>query len=296
MRDLYRALGLDGAGARVDRVISRLEEVGLSRDLVEDVRFVLLDPARKARYDELLRVGRGLAEVRAGLGLPPDPLLPGVKAPRRWPNRRPGMSPGQGDLLLRVGAIGAGGLVLLVALAWPQARPGGRRADRGTPLAAGPGPGTESRPRGGSSPIVAGEGPPSLPTPEHGALQIEPGVHPCVPWRIETDPGRDYFLSLVDARSQVAVLTLYLCGGVSYQGLAPEGSFRLVYASGSGWLGPRRGFALEAKSVNAPQIFRIQAGPDDTWTWSLCLHASGSEGSPVAPLDGPDDPPPSLRP
>ncbi|HEX9080985.1 MAG TPA: hypothetical protein VF768_01840 [Holophagaceae bacterium] len=296
MRDLYRALGLDGAEAGAGRVISRLEGLGLPRDLEEDARFVLLDPARKARYDEALRVGRGLAEVRSRLGLLPDPPLPVLAFSRPRRDRRPATAPVQGDLLLRAGGFGAGGLILLVVLAWPLVRPAGRRASQAAPPAAGPRPGTEFRPGGGPPPAVAGDGAPSLPTPDHGALQYEPGIHPCVPWRIETDPGRDYFLSLVDARSRATVLTLYLRGGLPYLGLAPEGSFRLVYVSGSGWLGPRRGFAVDARQVNAPQIYRIQAGPDDTWTWSLGLHPSGSEGSPVAPLGEPDEPPPALRP
>ncbi|HEX9010553.1 MAG TPA: hypothetical protein VF804_09305 [Holophagaceae bacterium] len=299
MRDLYRALGLDGARTDAGQVILKLDEGVLPRGLEEDARFVLLDPLRRARYDEALRVGRGLAEVRSRLGLPPDPLLPAPVVPRLQRDRHPGTVPGQGDQLLRVAGFGAGGLVLLVVLAWPLVRPPGRRASQAAQPAAGPRPGRDFQPSGGSPPGTAGDGAPSLPTPDHGTLRIEVGIHPSVPWRIETDPGRDYFLSLVDARSRATVLTLYLSGGQPYQGLVPEGSFRLVYVSGSGWLGPRRGFAVDARSVNAPQIYRIQAGPDDTWTWSLGLHPSGSEGSPVAPLDEPDEPdepPPALRP
>ena len=127
---------------------------------------------------------------------------------------------------------------------------------------------------------------------------MDPGVHPSVPWRIETDPGQDYLVSLIDAQSQAAVLTVYLRGGVPFRGLAPEGAFKLVYSSGTSWLGLSRGFGTGSRTISSPQIYRIRTGPDDSWTWSLRLHPNSSEGSPVAPLDPPSDPsaPPTPEP
>ncbi|WP_243318726.1 hypothetical protein [Geothrix paludis] len=111
-----------------------------------------------------------------------------------------------------------------------------------------------------------------------------PEVRPAVPWQIETDPGQDYVLSLLDAGTQAAVLTVYLHGGEPYRGLAPEGAFDLTYTVGPHWLGPGRGFKGGSSVVRASQTYLVQIGPDDAWVWRLRLHPNGCDGSAVAPV------------
>jgi len=105
-----------------------------------------------------------------------------------------------------------------------------------------------------------------------------------VPWLIDTDPGQDYVLNLLDPGTQAAVFTIYLRGGEPYRGLAPEGAFDLTYSVGHRWLGPGRGFKDGGSMVRSAQTYLVLAGPDDTWAWRLLLHPDRCEGSVVAPV------------
>jgi hypothetical protein len=124
---------------------------------------------------------------------------------------------------------------------------------------------------------------PTAASPDHGWLQMEPRVLPRVPLRIETDPGRDYLVTLLDAKTGGALMTFFLQGGVPYHGLAPEGDLQLEYTSGTRWLGPLKGFAGDPLPIRSDQRFQIAAGPTDAWAWHLWLHARHFEASPVSP-------------
>ncbi|MBI3130069.1 MAG: hypothetical protein HYZ13_01810 [Acidobacteria bacterium] len=112
---------------------------------------------------------------------------------------------------------------------------------------------------------------------------MEPAILPRVPWRIETDPGRDYLITLLDAKTQTILMTLFLQGGTPYLGRAPEGEFQLAYTSGTRWLGPQHGFAGDTPPIRSDQRFHISAGPTEDWAWHLRLHARHFEASQVGP-------------
>jgi hypothetical protein len=102
-----------------------------------------------------------------------------------------------------------------------------------------------------------------------------------VPWRIRTDPGQDYLVSLVDAQTQGVVLTLFLQGGKPYLGRAPVGEFEVVHATGTRWFGPQLGFGPGARVVRSERIHRLQGGRDDSWIWELRLHPTSGEAAAV---------------
>ncbi len=63
------------------------------------------------------------------------------------------------------------------------------------------------------------------------------GLPAVFPLQIKTPPGQDYFLTLIDQRSDAAVLAAYIEGGVFFKVLVPPGIFRLRFAAGNGWQG-----------------------------------------------------------
>ncbi len=282
MRNLYHALGLSGI-VRDPQLIERaLTQSRGNRDLKDRVRWILLDPGRKAHYDWILERSMELVVVRKRLKLPVDGLLPAPSpGPLHLPSGHPSQHP-RGNGILAMVSLGLVALAILSAQAWTTPRP--QTGSMEAPVAA---PSPASRPVGPASvpaaPAPRGEELPTAAPPGHGWLQMEPTVLPRVPWRIETDPGRDYLVTLLDAKTQTVLMTLFLQGGAPYYGLAPEGEFQLAYTSGTRWLGPQHGFAGDPPPIRSDQRFQIAAGPMDEWAWHLRLHAHHFEASSISP-------------
>jgi hypothetical protein len=119
-------------------------------------------------------------------------------------------------------------------------------------------------------------------------------IQPAKPWEIDTDPGQDYLLTLLDSKSQATVLTLYLRGGEPYQGQVPIGVFELAYTTGTQWFGPQLGFGSSAKRIQPALTYRVVAEAGDVGTWHLKLHPTSCEGVPIPPLAPvTSDPPPA---
>ncbi|GLH73135.1 hypothetical protein GETHLI_16370 [Geothrix limicola] len=282
MRDLYRALGLSGIEADRPSIERALARPGCPVELREAARFVLLDASRKARYDWVLSRGRELSAVRSSLGLAEDPGLSNPPRAFETPARAPvrGQAHASARGFRRTGWAVAG--LILVALIVGI----GMRAARVVPGAEVTAPGqglreTRPRPAGESAPRAEELAP--MPPPDHGWLQLGPEIRPTVSWRIDTEPGQDYVLTLLDAKSQALALTLYLRGGETYQGLAPEGSFELAYVTGSHWYGQQQGFGPGAKQVKPGLTYQVQAGPAGDGSWKLRLNPNACEGMPSVP-------------
>ncbi|HEX9082027.1 MAG TPA: hypothetical protein VF768_07090 [Holophagaceae bacterium] len=283
MKDLYREIGLPGRVEDPKAIERALQHRNPSPELARRVRFVLLHPARKARYDEILAHATALAEVRRRLRLPADPWLPVEAKPEPFPaGPGGGIGPAWSSGLWIGGSIA----VLLVVLAWFALR--GERSVLGPrPAPSEPMRSTSAGPPQGAPPGQGGSAKDLQPVspPDHGWCQFTLPTAPSVPWRIDTEAGQDYLVTLLDARTHATVLTLFLKGGQPYEGLAPEGTFELLLASGAQWFGLRRGFGPEGRVVQSPQVYRIRAGSDRGATWNLVLHPSGCETAPVTPVD-----------
>lgn len=283
MRDLYRELGFSDL-EKDPRVIERmLGGIPTGSELGTQARFVLLDPGRKQRYDQILRCALALEPVRSRLGLPGGSFLA-----ERGANDRP--SPGTPSRTPRgwwwlPWAIGVGAVLWAGTLVWTSGQPVAHAAGTEPPPAGSgkPSPGVGTPTTGTGLAAVPAEVPLAVPFPEHGWIQLSAGLRPEVPWFIETDAGQDFVLSLIDTQTRATVLTLYLRGGASYRGLAPEGVYELEFRSGTRWLGLRRGFEGGGPAIRPRQTYRVEAGPDDSWAWHLRVHPTGCEGSPVAP-------------
>ncbi|HJV89358.1 MAG TPA: hypothetical protein VJ623_03555 [Holophagaceae bacterium] len=287
MKDLYQALGLPGIEPDPRRISQALTQGRCTSDLEARVRFILLDPVRKARYDWMLAHAAELASARVRLRLAPDPALTDPR-PAATPRPIPPSSHASGSGLYLALALGMVGLAIL-ALIRMDTRPATRTVVAPSPAFGMPAPATP-RPASVAAEIVRREEGPSLPIPDHGWVQLEAGAAPRIPWQIDTDPGRDYALTLLDAQTQARVLTLYLHGGVPYRGQAPEGEFLFTYVSGTRWLGASEGFTGKDRPIRSDQRFRIPGSPKEGWTWGLRLHPTNYE---VIDAAAPPDLPPS---
>lgn len=286
MRNLYWKLGFRNIVDDPEAIARALKKGGLPSSLREQGLFVLLQPARKARYDWALEKAMELAGARERLGLPLDAHLVEPETGSIAPNLGSHSDPtGLRHVWLGIAAMAAFGL-----LAWAGAsafRNDSTHRASPDPLR---GPQTSTMPRRALNPSVepslrapAGKLHP-IPPPDHGWTQGEASLVLKVPWRIETDPGQDYLLRLLDAKSHAVVMTVFLRGGEPFLGRAPEGEFEFTYASGQEWFGLAEGFGPEARVARSERIHRISLGPDETWAWELQLHPTSGEGARIDPV------------
>lgn len=286
MRDLYRALGLRDAAAdraAIERAIAQRE---LDPELHETASFVLLNPVRKARYDWILHRAQELSEARTRLALPvnaPIDARPGP--PKRMGSTPRAMPPDRRSPHSWAGWSIAAALLLMVGMGWAGLRFNRPPAERPREGSTSP---VSTSPQGNgpsdNSPTAAspGEQEAQIP-PEHGWLQLNPEVQPSRPWKIETDAGQDYLLTLVDSKTQATVMTLYLRGGEPYEGQVPVGVFEIAYTTGTRWLGFQNAFGHGSKRVQPALTYRVFAGAGAIGSWTLKLHPTSCEGIPIPP-------------
>ncbi len=73
--------------------------------------------------------------------------------------------------------------------------------------------------------------------PQTGLLWHRSGLPATFPLQVKTSPGDDYYLALVDAATQRAVLAAYIEGGAFFRVLVPPGVFTLRFEHGKTWHG-----------------------------------------------------------
>ncbi len=294
MRNLYLMLGFKGIVDDRNTLDQAIRKSGQASTLREQAHFVLLQPARKARYDWALQKALELAEARVRLGLPTDIQLPGSDA--RTPHPDSGSASNSADARrvwpgwLGISALAVFGLLIWLGASAFQSDVAHRvGSPSGAPKSqTGSSPGRELNPVDPTPRGTAGKLRPIHP-PDHGWTQGDTSLILKVPWRIETEAGQDYLLRLLDAKTHAVVLTIFLRGGEPFLGLAPEGEFEFTYASGHEWFGVADGFGPEARVARSERIHRITLGPDESWAWELQLHPTSGEGARIDPV-GPVEP------
>ncbi len=75
------------------------------------------------------------------------------------------------------------------------------------------------------------------------------------PFEILTEAGSDYFIKLVDVRTQNEILTAYIQGGRPFEVDVPLGTYELKYASGYTWYGPKYLFGPDTVYAKAGETF-----------------------------------------
>ena len=62
------------------------------------------------------------------------------------------------------------------------------------------------------------------------------------PFGIETSAGSDYYIKLVDAKTNRDAVAIYVVGGQDLEGFVPVGSYKMRYAYGKIWRGEQHLF------------------------------------------------------
>lgn len=103
------------------------------------------------------------------------------------------------------------------------------------------------------------------PKPDCQAISVWPGVQKnftgrslVAPLKITTASGSDYFVKLVDSRTQQLALTIFVRGGRSLEVSVPLGSYRMKYASGSTWCGVGDLFGKRTRYAEADATFDFE--------------------------------------
>ncbi|WP_139784754.1 hypothetical protein [Roseovarius sp. A-2] len=73
--------------------------------------------------------------------------------------------------------------------------------------------------------------------PRAGLMWNRTGLPAVFPLQVKSPPGRDYFLRLIEVETGDAALAAYIEGGAFFRVLVPPGTFRLIFAAGTGWRG-----------------------------------------------------------
>ena len=70
-----------------------------------------------------------------------------------------------------------------------------------------------------------------------GLMWNRSGLPATLPLQVRTDPGRDWYLTLVRPDTGQAVLAAYVRGGTVFRVLVPPGDYFVRFAYGNGWRG-----------------------------------------------------------
>lgn len=137
------------------------------------------------------------------------------------------------------------------------------------------GGGSPTRPATVTAPL-----PPPAARPASGVLENRTGRSAEAPFAINTSPGADYYLKLVDATTGRDAVTIYVRGGQPLEVSVPLGSYRLRYASGETWRGPAHLFGPgELTSYNASDSvfnFAVSGGYVNGYTVELIRQVGGN--------------------
>ena len=111
-----------------------------------------------------------------------------------------------------------------------------------------------------------------------GVIYNRTGREPVAPLQIVTQPGRDYYVKLVDLATGLDDVGIYVNGGRNVEVLIPLGSYEMRYASGQTWYGFPSLFGPKttyAKS-NSRFDFAVERGAYRRYTVELILQTNGN--------------------
>ena len=111
-----------------------------------------------------------------------------------------------------------------------------------------------------------------------GLLYDWSGQEAVAPLSIVTSAGRDYYVKLVYAGTNDAVIGLYVLGGVTQDITVPLGTYEMRYASGTTWYGYTDLFGPETAYAKADTTFDFREETDGYtgYTVELILQEGGN--------------------
>ncbi len=104
------------------------------------------------------------------------------------------------------------------------------------------------------------------------------GRSPVAPLQIVTKPGLDYYVKLVDLRTGLDAVGVYVSGGRATEVEVPLGSYEMRYAAGQTWYGLATLFGSKTVYAKADSRFdfRMENGGYSGYTVELILQTNGN--------------------
>ncbi len=98
------------------------------------------------------------------------------------------------------------------------------------------------------------------------------------PLEIRTRAGNNYFIKIVNSKSNEPVLTAYIVGGRPFEVLMPLGTYELRYAAGDLWYGTKYYFGPDTVFSKAKELFHFTSNgyQYSGYTVELILQAYGN--------------------
>lgn len=94
--------------------------------------------------------------------------------------------------------------------------------------------------------------------PKNGAIQMFTKRERVAPLTIKTSAGSNYFVKLVTANTNDAIMTIFIRGGNTVSTNVPLGSYEVRYATGKDWYGYEHLFGEDTGYSEAETIFKFE--------------------------------------
>ena len=268
MKDLYKQLGLPARTNDTQSIRQAVNQPGVSAELASDAMHILLTPQRKKVYDEAHRAASDVAALRSNLGLDrvagvdetqtrdfevsPRNTTPELERFKLYTQTKVRPQPQDEQLKQRTArnAFLACVALFVGVIIFPSLVDKADDADSSLDQAASTatqeerdipslfedsidlwddeeGKHTESTGRSVALPVV----------PRNGTIIQAPYATPRAPLEIVTSGKRNYFVKVVDGRTDDLVMSFFVHGGKRAEVQVPLGSFKLRYAAGNDWRG-----------------------------------------------------------
>lgn len=93
--------------------------------------------------------------------------------------------------------------------------------------------------------------------PPHETVVFATEKQGLAPFKIDTEPGANYLLKLVDPQTRKDVMRMFVVGGQQANFWAPLGEYELVYAAGRHWYGDELLFGPQTQYAKADTVSRF---------------------------------------
>lgn len=288
MRNLYGQLGLRSNASEIDirGAIGRCTD----NELRADAQAVLLNPQVRRVYDQAHAALSNVGFIRHNLSLrsapnwnaqadanfrfnqPAQPRLSLLRS-RLGARQAPGrpQAPKKTNPALVLFSV-VGGLIffgVLVSQCENTSRP--KQAFKHdvpiptpTPTPATPTPTPVPTPTPFAEPVV--------PFPKSGTIRIAGNAKGVAPFEILSPAGDDYYIKLVDARTEETKVVVFVRGGERTEVLVPVGTYEMRYASGTTWYGENYLFGPDTVYTKASSDFSFVRDPDGYSGFSVTLY------------------------
>lgn len=257
MRDLYTAIGV-ACDTNMQQIADAI--AGRSGDIYDRARHILLDPQRRAAYDQAYKATLIVASIRRSLVLDET---------RRWMDSETSEWQQQGQLAypIQLTLLRTGRLSVRMLRRWINRNTTPTQRVVAAVIAFvlflvavsyfSDSTGAGSR-NGGASGYSGGDATGLTPVarPYHNELFISRGTSEGL-LEINTSIGSDYYIKLVDVYDRRIARSFYLYGGSTGRIELPRGSYLMLINQGSTWYGPQLGFGPSSSRSRIQDEIRI---------------------------------------